>query len=87
MRQVFEAMAYQVSKGIGELATVLCGHVDNIVITGGLAYSDRLVDWIKERVSFIAPVSCIPGEFEMEALRNGALRVLSGEEEAKEFSI
>lgn len=86
-RLVFEAMAYQVSKGIGELATVLCGHVDNIVITGGLAYSDRLVDWIKERVSFIAPVSCIPGEFEMEALRNGALRVLSGEEEAKEFSI
>jgi butyrate kinase len=55
------------------------------VITGGLAYSDRLVNWIKDRVSFIAPVSSVPGEFEMEALRNGALRVLSGEEEANEF--
>ncbi|MEG2254189.1 MAG: butyrate kinase, partial [Vagococcus sp.] len=68
-----------------ELATVLKGNVDKIVITGGLAYSDRLVDWVKERVEFIAPVSSVPGEFEMEALRNGALRVLSGEEQAKEF--
>jgi butyrate kinase len=84
-RLIFEAMAYQVAKGIGELATVLKGNVDAIVITGGLAYSDRLVNWIKDRVSFIAPVSSVPGEFEMEALRNGALRVLSGEEEANEF--
>ncbi|MEG0285131.1 MULTISPECIES: butyrate kinase [Vagococcus] len=84
-RLVLEAMAYQVAKGIGELSTVLKGKVDQIVITGGLAYSDRLVDWVKERVEFIAPVSSVPGEFEMEALRNGALRVLSGEEQAKEF--
>ncbi|WP_314208557.1 butyrate kinase [Vagococcus salmoninarum] len=84
-RLILEAMAYQVAKGIGELATVLKGNVDQIVITGGLAYSDRLVDWVKERVEFLAPVSSIPGEFEMEALRNGALRVLSGEETAKEF--
>lgn len=84
-RLVLEAMAYQVAKGIGELATVLNGQVDQIVITGGLAYSERLVNWITERVSFIAPVSSVPGEFEMEALRNGALRVLSGEEEAREF--
>ncbi len=86
-RLVFEAMGYQVAKGIGELATVLKGEVDGIVITGGLAYSDRLVNWITERVSFIAPVSSVPGEFEMEALRNGALRVLSGEETPNEFSL
>lgn len=86
-RLVFEAMGYQVAKGIGELSTVLKGEVDGIVITGGLAYSDRLVNWITERVSFIAPVTSVPGEFEMEALRNGALRVLSGEETPNEFSL
>ncbi|MGY3779216.1 butyrate kinase [Isobaculum melis] len=84
-RLILEAMAYQVAKGIGELATVLSGKVDQIVITGGLAYSERLMNWITERVSFIAPVSSVPGEFEMEALRNGALRVLTGEEKAREF--
>ncbi|MGO3732047.1 MAG: butyrate kinase [Vagococcus sp.] len=86
-RLVLEAMAYQVAKGIGELATVLKGDVDKIVITGGLAYSDRLIDWITERVSFIAETSAYPGEFEMEALRNGALRILSGEEEAQVFDV
>lgn len=85
-RLVFEAMAYQVAKGIGELATVLKGEVDGIVITGGLAHSERLMNWVKERVSFIAPVYIQAGEFEMEALRNGALRVLSGEEKPHHFS-
>lgn len=84
---IFEAMAYQVAKGIGELATVLKGDVQGIAITGGLAYSERLTDWIKERVSFIAPVHMYPGEFEMEALRNGALRVLNGEESPNEFQL
>lgn len=83
---ILEAMAYQVAKGIGELATVLNGKVDQIVITGGFAYSKRMIDWVTERVSFIAPVSAIPGEFEMEALRNGALRVLDGTELASEFN-
>ncbi|WP_239256846.1 butyrate kinase [Listeria ilorinensis] len=82
---IFEAMAYQIAKGIGELATVLKGNVDRIVITGGLAYSERLMDWITERVAFISEVSRYPGEFEMEALRNGALRILAGEETAKKF--
>ena len=84
-RLILEAMAYQVAKGIGELATVVNGQVDGIVITGGFAYSKRILDWVTERVSFIAPVSAIPGEFEMEALRNGALRVLAKEEIGKEF--
>ncbi|MDZ5584726.1 butyrate kinase [Enterococcus cecorum] len=83
---IFEAMAYQVAKGIGELATVLKGNVDQIVITGGMAHSDLLVTWIRDRVSFISDVQAIPGEFEMEAMRNGALRVLEKEEELHYFN-
>ncbi len=84
---VYYAMAYQVSKGIGELAAVLCGHVDRIVITGGIAYSKMFINWIAERISFIAPIEVIPGEREMEALALGALRVLRGEEKAREYDV
>lgn len=82
---VYEAMAYQVAKGIGELATVVEGKVDAIVITGGIAYSDIITNWIKKRVEFIAPVEIMPGENEMESLALGTLRVLKGEEEAREY--
>ncbi|WPC43026.1 butyrate kinase [Clostridium sp. JS66] len=82
---VYEAMAYQVAKGIGELATVVEGKVDAIVITGGIAYSDMITNWIKKRVEFIAPVEIMPGENEMESLALGTLRVLKGEEEAREY--
>ncbi|AWI06613.1 butyrate kinase [Clostridium drakei] len=82
---VYEAMAYQVAKGIGELATVVEGKVDAIVITGGIAYSDMITNWIKKRVQFIAPVEIMPGENEMESLALGTLRVLKGEEEAREY--
>lgn len=82
---ILEAMAYQVSKGIGELATVVEGNVDAIVITGGIAYSELITNWIKKRVQFIAPLEIMPGENEMESLSVGALRVLRGEEEAKEY--
>ncbi len=84
-RLVFEGMAYQVAKEIGAGATVLKGQVDAIIITGGLARSDMFVGWVKERVSFIAPVKVYPGEDEMRALAMGVLRVLRGEEEAKEY--
>ncbi|MGC9100503.1 MAG: butyrate kinase [Caldisericum sp.] len=80
---VYEAMAYQVAKTVGEMATVLYGEVDAIVLTGGIARSQMLTDWIKERVSFIAPVLIYPGEDEMRALLEGALRVLRGEEKEK----
>ncbi len=83
---IFEAMAYQVAKEIGADATVLKGQVDAIVLTGGLAYSDLFVNMVKERVSFIGKVMVYPGEDEMRALACGALRVLRGEEEAKEYS-
>lgn len=81
--QVYEAFAYQIAQEIGARAAVLCGNVDYIILTGGLAYStDYLNRWIEERVKFIAPVVAVPGENEMEALALGALRVLKGEEEA-----
>ena len=79
---IHTAMAYQVAKEIGAMATVLSGDVDAIVLTGGLAFDARFVSWITSRVSFIARVFVYEGEDEMEALRDAALRVLSGEEEA-----
>ncbi|WP_042679301.1 butyrate kinase [Anaerosalibacter massiliensis] len=84
---IYESMAYQVAKGIGELATVIDGKVDVIILTGGIAYSDMMVSWIKKRVEFIAPVEIVPGENEMESLAYGTLRVLKGEEAAREYEI
>jgi butyrate kinase len=82
---VFEAMAYQIAKEIGAMSTVLKGEVDAIVLTGGMAFSEKLVDLIKSRVEFIATLYVFPGEQEMKALALGALRVLCGEEKAKTY--
>ncbi|MEL7603149.1 MAG: butyrate kinase [Bacillota bacterium] len=82
---VLESMAYQVSKEIGAMVAVLEGRVDAIVLTGGLAYSNRFTGAIKNRVSLIAPVCVYPGEDELKALAEGALRVLRGEEKAKDY--
>ncbi len=83
---VYRALAYQVAKEIGAAAAVLSGKVDAIVITGGLAYDqDYLVNWIKERVAFISQVLVYPGEDELLALAEGALRVLTGAESAKQY--
>lgn len=78
-RLVYEAMAYQISKEIAAGAAVLKGQIDGILLTGGLARDSLFIDWIKERVSFIAPVSVYPGEHEMEALALGVLGVLRNE--------
>jgi len=75
-------MAYQVSKEIGAMTAVLEGRVDAIALTGGLAYSGRFTGAIKERVDKLASVHVFPGEDEMLALMQGALRVLRGEENA-----
>ncbi|MCR4433555.1 MAG: butyrate kinase [Caldiserica bacterium] len=83
--EVYQAMAYQIAKEIGAMSTVLKGKVDRIILTGGLAYSTVLVPWIIERISFIAPTVIKPGEGEMRALALGALRVLRGEEQPKEY--
>jgi len=82
---IYAAMAYQVAKDIGAMATVLAGSLDGIVLTGGLAHSGRLTSLIEERVSFLAPVHVYPGEDEMSALAEGGLRVLDGEEEIKPY--
>ena len=82
---MLNAFAYQCSKEIGSQAAVLSGEVDCIVITGGIAYSKRIVGDITRRVGFIAPVIVVPGEEELESLSMGAMRVLSGMEKAKEY--
>ena len=82
---VYEAMALGIAQSIGRLSTVVCGKVDQIILTGGIAYSKRFCTMISDRVSFIAPVTVIPGENEMQALADGAYRVLTGQEEAREY--
>lgn len=78
----FNGMVYGLAKEIGAMATVGCGKIDCIVLTGGLAYSKRLVQALRERISFIAPIEVFPGSFEMESLANGILRIMRGEEKA-----
>lgn len=80
---IFDAMAYQVGKEIGACAAALCGRADRIILTGGIAYSKLLTDKIEEMVKFIAPVEVVPGEDEMQALAEGANRVVIGEETPK----
>ncbi|MEI6100545.1 MAG: butyrate kinase [Eubacteriales bacterium] len=82
---VLESMAYQVSKEIGAMSAVLEGRVDAIILTGGLAFSNRFTGSIKQRVGLIAPVKVYPGEDEMRAMVGGVLRVLRGEEQALEY--
>lgn len=80
---VYKAMAYNFAKSIGALAAVAKGKVDAIGITGGMAYSDRMIGWIREYVDFLAPVYVYPGEREMEAVFLGVRRVEQGEEQYK----
>ena len=68
------------------MAAVLAGQVDRVIITGGIAHSRQLVAEVSERVGFIAPILVLPGEEELEALAEGALRVLNGEETAKTYA-
>lgn len=82
---IYEAMAYQIAKEIGAMAAVVGGRLDAVVLTGGLAHSSRLVEWIRQRVSFLGPVMVYPGEDELQAMAAGALRVLRGEETAQEY--
>ena len=84
-KTVLDAFVYQVSKDIGAQAAVLSGNVDQIILTGGIAYGEYVVSEIKKRVSFIAPVTVYPGEDELLALAEGALRVMNGEERALEY--
>ena len=67
------------------MATVLEGKVDRIIFTGGIAYSDKVIDELTKRAGWIAPITVYPGEDELLALAQGAIRAMTGEEEAKEY--
>jgi butyrate kinase len=82
---VFNAMAYQIAKEIGAMATVLLGRVDALLITGGMAHSGRLVAAVQAAAGWITPARVYPGEDELQALADGVLRVLCGEEPALEY--
>ena len=82
---IYDAFIYQVAKEIGAMSTVLEGNVDKIILTGGMAYSEKVVGDITKRVGWISEVKTYPGEDELLALAQGAIRVLDGEEKAKEY--
>ena len=82
---VYSAMAYETAKNIAKLAVPVCGRVDSVILTGGIARSEILTDQIKKYISFIAPVTIFEGEHEMEALAQGAYRVYTGQEQARTF--
>ncbi len=82
---IYEGMCYRIAKDIGTLAVPVSGKVDRIILTGGIAHSKMLTSYIENLVSWIAPVEIMAGEYEMEALASGILRVLTGEEKARNF--
>lgn len=84
-RLVVEAMAYNVAKWICALGATFCGEVDAILVTGGVAHAVSLVEQVRRRVEFLAPLHCYPGEDELGALAEDALSVLLGDMEAQEY--
>lgn len=85
-RLVWDTMIYQITKGIGAMAAVLHGKVEGILLGGGMVYNEDLVRRITESCGFIAPVEAYPGEFEMEAMASGAVRVLDKTENTKKYT-
>ena len=83
--EVRDAFILQMAKDIGSMACVLSGKIDQIIVTGGIAYDKAVVAGLKERCEWMAPFTVYPGEDELLALTQGALRVLNGEEAAKEY--
>ncbi len=83
--ELIRVLCYQVAKSIAALSAAVCGELDAVVLTGGLAFSRTVVEDIKRRVSFLAPVIVYPGENELEALAMGAREVLDGETEARVY--
>lgn len=83
---IFDGMAYQLSKAIGGFAAAAEGRVDAIALTGGVSNDPHFVEEVTRRVSWIAPVKVYGGDFEMEALAEGAIRALTGEEAVKEYT-
>ncbi len=84
-QELFDAFIFQMTKDMGSMACVLNGKVDQIIVTGGIAYSDVVIKALKEKTEWIAPFTVYPGEDELLALVQGGLRVLNGEESAMEY--
>jgi butyrate kinase len=80
-----DAMLYHTAKQIASEAAVLCGQIDAILLTGGMAHSDYIVSELRRRIGFLAPVYTFPGEDEMEALALNALAVLQDKRQAKSY--
>ncbi|WP_423126827.1 butyrate kinase [Gaoshiqia sp. Z1-71] len=85
-RMIQDALGYQVAKAIGEMAVVLDGQADGILLTGGMAHNKYLVEYIRKKTAFIAPMYVYPGEDELEALAMNALMVARGETPAKKYN-
>ena len=83
---VYDGMLYSAARAIGGLAAAADGNVDRVILTGGLAHSRYVTDYLTKKLSFIAPVEVMAGEFELEALAAGACRVLEGKERLKTFT-
>ena len=83
--EVVDAFHYQIGKEIGAMAAAMKGKVDQIILTGGIAYGKETVAALTEMVEWIAPITVYPGEDELLALDQAALRVLTGEEEAQVY--
>lgn len=84
-RRVLDALIFHTAKAIAAEGAVLCGKIDGVILTGGMARSKYIIPRLKERIAFLAPVAVYPGEDEMGALASNALAVLKGEREAKEY--
>ncbi|MCK5808397.1 butyrate kinase [bacterium] len=82
---IYRAMAYQISKDVGAMATVLEGKVDQIILTGGVAYDKGFVGWLKQGMGFIADITVYPGEDEMKALANGGYMAIKGSLDVQEY--
>ena len=82
---ILDAMIYHTAKHIAAQSAVLCGHIDAILLTGGMARSEYIISRLRRRIGFLAPTYCYPGEDEMQALAMNALSVLQGQVEAKEY--
>ena len=82
---IIEAFIYQVAKEIGSLATIVDGKIDQILLTGGIAYSDLIINNIRKKIEFISNVSVYPGENEMSALALGGFRIVTEKEKSKEY--
>lgn len=85
VKLIVDAMIYHTAKNIAAESAVLCGKIDAILLTGGLARSQYIIKRLRQRIDFLAPTYCYPGEDEMEALANNAWEVLQGRREAKVY--